>query len=265
MCLLPGSALAQPAMTQPVTLILGLGREIGEAIANHFLEHGHLVVAADPDTDRLATAEQILPDGVTLHHGELYSRKGLRNAMTAAIERHRRVDNLVILSPIEAADTLETLDGERLERAYAQTAIGAALALKVFAEHVDGQAAREDDGAERLRQRGTVTFVLSYSAFASMPGHFAESATQGAVLAVMRAGALELADKDIRVNAVVAIRPREERLQTWTARRTPLGRAASGAEIGEAVRYLASSGAAFVTGETLILDGGRRGLAGVLD
>jgi NAD(P)-dependent dehydrogenase (short-subunit alcohol dehydrogenase family) len=81
----------------------------------------------------------------------------------------------------------------------------------------------------------------------------------------MKAGALELAEHAIRVNAVVAIRPREERSETWTARRVPLGRAALADEIAEAARYIASPQAAYLTGQSLILDGGRSTLSGLLD
>ncbi|MCA8905560.1 MAG: SDR family oxidoreductase, partial [Hyphomonas sp.] len=120
-------------------------------------------------------------------------------------------------------------------------------------------------GVERQRQKGTATFVLPYSALATMPGRFTESVTQSAVLGVVRAASLELAEAGIRVNAIVAIRPREEKMETWTAKRTPLGRAALADEIADAAAFLASAEAAIITGTVLRLDGGRAGLAGVLD
>jgi NAD(P)-dependent dehydrogenase (short-subunit alcohol dehydrogenase family) len=85
------------------------------------------------------------------------------------------------------------------------------------------------------------------------------------VLGVIKAGAVELADRQIRVNGIVAIRPREERIENWTTRRTPWGRAAIADEIADAARYLSSPDAAIITGELLKLDGGRSSLAGVLD
>ena len=77
--------------------------------------------------------------------------------------------------------------------------------------------------------------------------------------------ALENARYGIRVNAIVAIRPREEKMETWTGKRTPLGRAALADEIADAAAFLASPEAAIITGEVLRLDGGRSGLAGILD
>jgi NAD(P)-dependent dehydrogenase (short-subunit alcohol dehydrogenase family) len=69
----------------------------------------------------------------------------------------------------------------------------------------------------------------------------------------------------IRVNAVSAIRPRAEKNELWLKARTPLKRAALADEIAEAVGFLASPGAAIITGETLIMDGGRLQLGGTLD
>ncbi len=54
-------------------------------------------------------------------------------------------------------------------------------------------------------------------------------------------------------------------METWTAKRTPLGRAALADEIADAAAFLASPEAAIITGEMLRLDGGRSGLAGILD
>lgn len=252
-------------MSRPVTVILGLGREVGDAVSRRFSELGHDVVAADPKSDRLATAREAVPDEVLLHHGDLHTRLGLRNAMAAAVEAFGRVDNLVVVPDIEEADTLEDFSEERFDKAITKSVRGAAQALRVFSERLEDQSDLPAAGVERVRQKGTVTFILSYSALATMPGRFSETVTQTAVLGVMRAGAVELAEHKIRVNAIVAIRPREERIETWTAKRTPLGRAALADEIADAARFLASPEAAFITGEVLRLDGGRSSLAGTLD
>ena len=67
-------------MGEPVTLVLGLGREVGDAIARTFLEDGHRVLVADASAERLESASDALGDDVATYHGELHSRLGLRNA-----------------------------------------------------------------------------------------------------------------------------------------------------------------------------------------
>ena len=252
-------------MPTPVTAILGLGREVGDAVARRFSELGHNVLAADASADRLETARNAMPEEVLHHLGELHTKLGLRNAVAAAVEGFGRIDNIVVIPSIEQPDSIHDFAQERFDKAIGKTVRGAAQALKVFAERIADQDDLPTAGAERLRQRGTATFVLSYSALATMPGRFTESVTQSAVLGVVRAGALDLAEAGIRVNAIVAIRPREEKMETWTAKRTPLGRTALADEIADAARFLSSPEAAIITGEVLRLDGGRWGLSGVLD
>ena len=94
-------------------------------------------------------------------------------------------------------------------KAIAQTTRGAALALRLFSERLAENAYEPATGTERARQNGTITFILSMAALQSNPGEFSQSVTQASLLAVVRAGAVELAAQRIRVNAVVAARPRE--------------------------------------------------------
>lgn len=249
----------------PVTAILGLGQEVGDAVARRFLELDHRIVAADPDADRLAKAKDSIGDAAAFHHGELHTRLGLRNCFATAAESFGRIDNAVIIPQVEAPDTLVDFSIEQFDKAIARALRGAALAMRVFADRIGLQDDLPGSSPERIRQKGTMTFILSYSAVGTVPGRFTESVTQSAVLGVMRAGAIELADAGIRVNAIVAIRPRAEATDPWTASRTPLGRVALADEIADAAGFLASPEAAIITGETLRLDGGRSVLSGVLD
>ncbi len=248
-----------------VTLVMGLGRETGVAIARHFAELGHSVLVCDPSAERIATARAALDDSVLFHHGEFHSRLGLRNSVAAAIEGFGRIDNAVIVPDLAEPDRLHDFTEERFDKVMARSVRGAALALQVVSCQLLEQSDVPQTGIELNPQKGSITFVLAYSALASMPGHFSETVAQASILSVMRAGALELADQAIRVNAIVSIRPQEERAEPWTNRRVPLGRPPLADEIAAAAGYLASPAAAIVTGETLVLDGGRATLSGLLE
>lgn len=251
-------------MEQPVTAILGLGREVGDAVARRFSEQGHRVVAADPRAKRLEAAKTSLSDKVVLHHSELHTRLGLRNVMSAADEAFGRINNIVVIPEICEGDTLADLAIEKFDKAMGASVRAAALLLHAFADRLNQQAHEDIEDIDRPTQQGTVTFILDYLAKGAMPGQFTAGITQSAILNVMRSGALELAERGIRVNAIVAIRPRELRIEEYTTARTPLGRAAHADEIADAARFLASPEAAFITGETLTLDGGRSQLSGIL-
>ncbi|MEL7454827.1 MAG: SDR family oxidoreductase, partial [Pseudomonadota bacterium] len=139
------------------------------------------------------------------------------------------------------------------------------LSLHLFADALTDQDPLPGDGLERRQQSGTVTTILSLAGQLSNPGMFTSSVAQSAILGAVRAGAVEVAAQGVRVNAITAIRPREEATENWLKQRTPLKRAALADEIAEAAAYLASPRSAIVTGETLTLDGGRRQLGGVLE
>ncbi len=251
-------------MGTPVTAILGLGQEVGDAVARRFCELGHNVMAADPDSDRLEKARNVVPDAVILHHGDLHTRLGLRNCLTTAQEAYGRVDNIVVIPEIPPADALASFSKDAFEKAALYSLRGSALAMRIFAAHLEGQDELPGTPAERVRQRGSVTFILSQSAISTMPGRFTESVTQAAILGAVRVGALELAEQAIRVNAIVAIRPHAEKSDPWIKKRTPLGRAALADEIADAARYLSSPEAAIITGATLTLDGGQSLLSGII-
>jgi NAD(P)-dependent dehydrogenase (short-subunit alcohol dehydrogenase family) len=114
--------------------------------------------------------------------------------------------------------------------------------------------------------RGSIVNVASISAFVGMPGRAAYCATKAAVVALTRVLAVEWAARGVRVNAVApgyVGTPMVEQAMAEgllaeddLAGRTPFGRVASPAEIADAVVYLASPAARYVTGQTLVVDGG---------
>ena len=252
-------------MITPITLILGLGRDVGTACARHFQDRNHHVVIAAPDEDIIQRVQDELDKAVTAHHGALNTLMGIRNAFNAALEAHQRIDNLVIIPSVPEPAPLMELDLEVFDKTMIHDVRMATLSLRLFAEQIRDQTPLVSDGPDRQRQAGTVTFVLSLSARLASPGKFSESVSQAGIEAVVQAGAIELADESIRVNAISAIRPRAEKNEPWLKARTPLRRAALADEIAEAVGFLASPGAAIITGETLIMDGGRLQLGGTLD
>jgi len=248
-----------------VTAILGLGRDVGAAIARRFDESGHALMIADASKDKLEKAASGLSEKAVTHHGDLHTKLGLRNCLAATLEAHGRVDNVLFIPPIPVPSALADLEMEKFDKAIAKTTRGAVLALRVFSEQFSAQEDLPGASIDRIRQKGSITFILSLSSKLSNPGRFTEAIAQNAVVGVMRAGALELADQAIRCNAVSAIRPRAEEDEDWVRSRTPLRRAALADEIADAALYLSSPTAAIITGETLTLDGGRSILGGVLE
>ncbi|MEL6569169.1 MAG: SDR family oxidoreductase [Pseudomonadota bacterium] len=245
------------------TLILGLGLEIGFSIARRFHDASHNVVVVDSSEARVKKARAELPDEVkTLN----MKRDSLpHNAFAEMETSFGAADNLVLIPRITPADTLLGLDPKEFSERLSDIIPLQALAMQEFARRVTDLEEEVEARAAQRRQRGSVTVVLSLAAKLSQPGQFTATVLQATAEALVKAAALELAPHNIRVNAICALRPRAEKREgSSLPNRTPLGRAASGDEIAEATFFLANDAVAIITGETLVLDGGRSNLSGTL-
>jgi NAD(P)-dependent dehydrogenase (short-subunit alcohol dehydrogenase family) len=119
------------------------------------------------------------------------------------------------------------------------------------------------------RKQGVIVNLGSVSGMIGWGGSSVYSASKGAVIALTKALAMELAPNGIRVNAVCPGSVRtpmvENNLSTlpdpdaaWVsaAELHPLGRVGTPEDIAEAILYLASPRSSFVTGTCLVIDGG---------
>ena len=111
---------------------------------------------------------------------------------------------------------------------------------------------------------GAMVFVASVSGITSAPRHAAYGAAKAGLMSLVRTAAVELGPSRVRVNAVapgVVWTPRvsaylgDEGRQRNEAN-TPLGRVAQPADIAAGILFLASDLASYVTGQTLVVDGG---------
>jgi NAD(P)-dependent dehydrogenase (short-subunit alcohol dehydrogenase family) len=111
---------------------------------------------------------------------------------------------------------------------------------------------------------GTIVFVASVSGLTSAPRHAAYGAAKAGLMSLVRTGAVELGPSRIRVNAVapgVVWTPRVSAFLGDEGHRrnvdnAPLGRVAQPADIAAAILFLACDLSAYVTGQTLVVDGG---------
>jgi NAD(P)-dependent dehydrogenase (short-subunit alcohol dehydrogenase family) len=117
--------------------------------------------------------------------------------------------------------------------------------------------AMADDG-------GCMVFIASVSGISSAPRHAAYGAAKAGLMSWVRSLAVELGPKNIRVNAVapgVVWTPRISQIlgdkgREGQSRNAPLGRVALPQDIASGILFLASDLASYVTGQTLVIDGG---------
>jgi NAD(P)-dependent dehydrogenase (short-subunit alcohol dehydrogenase family) len=230
-------------------LVTGATSGIGRATANALAAEGATVIVHGRDAARGdEVVEELRAAGASARFlaAELGDADQVRELAAAAGE----VDILVNNGGISAFGPTAELDIDRYEAMFAANDRAAFLLVAALAPGM----------AER--GRGSIVSVSSMAGRVGLSGGAAYGGTKGALEAMTRAWAAEFGPRGVRVNAVApgpvftgTPTPREflEQLGATTA----IGRVAEPAEIAEAIRFLASPRASYVTGAVLAVDGGR--------
>ena len=233
--------------TDKRSLVTGAASGIGEATARLLHAEGAEVVLADVDALRLEALAAELGERATAH--VLDVRDETQVAPAAA-----GLDVLVNVAGIGSTQDAPGTSLELWEDVFAVNARGTFLCCK---HAIPGM---------RERGGGAIVNVSSVAALVGLKNRAAYSASKGAVVALTRALAVDHVADGIRVNAVCPgtvdspwvrslVEEVGESLDTLRARQ-PMGRLGTTDEIAEAIAYLASDAAAFVTGSVLVIDGG---------
>jgi NAD(P)-dependent dehydrogenase (short-subunit alcohol dehydrogenase family) len=250
-----GEATGATADAPRVALVTGAADGIGWAIARRFAAGGCCVVVADLREDAAAARARELGDGHLAVAADVASEPAVCAMVARAVGRFGRLD--VLVNNAGVADSfLPTTE---------QTADAFGRLLDI---HLKGTflASREAARVMLPRRRGAIVNLGSIAGLTGLPRRNTYGAAKAGIVALTRSMACEWARQGIRVNAVapgyvrtalVDELERTGKLDTAALeRRTPLGRLARPEEIAEAVWFLASPQASYVTGAVLSVDGG---------
>lgn len=246
-----------PLLTDRVVLVTGAGSGIGRAIATRLAREGAAVVVAGRDEKKLLAVVNELSAGGGIAveaAGDVRSERDATKMCETAVGAFGRLDTLVHC----AGDVVR---GPKLD-ATTREQWDATFDAHVRALHWLARA-----GVPEMRRcgEGCVLNVASNLAFLAIPGLAAYSAAKGAVTSLTRALAVDLGPEGIRVNALapgLVATPATERLGNFAEKtaaysaRAPLRRIGAPDDIAGAAAFLLSKDAAWITGQTLIVDGG---------
>ncbi len=239
-------------------IVTGGTMGIGEATVRRLLEEGAKVVIVARNAERGRGLLNALGEGAaaTFVAGDVTDPSAADAAVRTAAELGG-VDVLVNNAAVDFTNDLLATDDDDARRVFEVNFFGAYLMLTRAA-----RAMRESGG-------GSIVNVTSRLASIGVPTMVVYGAAKGAVLALTRGAAVELAPYGIRVNAVAPGLTTTPLVQAWLseqdnpevfaaniAKTIPQGRFATPEEVAAAIAYLAADESAHVTGASIPVDGG---------
>ncbi len=241
-----------------VALVTGAASGMGLATARAFAESGAKVVLADFRADVVkAEAEKLVAEGQTAI------------AIGCDVSEDRQIEAMIARTVTEFG---------RLDVAFNNAGVMAKIAPIAESTHAEWERViginlrgvwncmRHELRQMEKQGSGAIVNNASVGALTGNPGIASYIASKHGVVGLTRTAALEYIDKGIRVNAVnpglidtqVArdVVSGDEQAYSEFAKRVPIGRAGRPEEIASAVLWLCSSGASYVVGQALTIDGG---------
>jgi NAD(P)-dependent dehydrogenase (short-subunit alcohol dehydrogenase family) len=241
-----------------VALITGGAGGIGRVTANKLAQEGYTVVVADVnDEGAQAAADEIIAAGGSAEaiHLDATSRDDVHAAINGIVERHGRIDLSVNNAGLQHFAPIAEITEKHLSSLVNLNFSGYVWVTQATIEHI------------RRQGFGTIVNVASVSAYLGVPNSTIYSALKGAIVSFTRTLAAEVGPEQIRINAVApgsVQTPGSNALHDPAAferraQKAAMKRLAQAEEVADAIIWLASDKASFVTGQTILIDGGAVG------
>lgn len=228
-----------------VCIITGAGRGIGKVIAEQFIADGAVVYVNDLQEPAIEGAKSIAFD--------VTDSNALKSGLMQVYKAEGRIDCIVNNAAIIQNQKLGMVTKQLLEKMYAVNVFAVIDMIQI---------------ASRLMARtggGCFVNMASVTGVVGSPGQVAYSSTKGAVITITKSAAKELAPMNIRVNAVAPGIVRTERFEELyeatgdkineRVEKIALGRLGTPQDIANAVSFLASDRASYISGQILGVDG----------
>lgn len=226
-------------------LITGATGGIGREIARILSSSGGEVIITDFEATRLEELSVSLPSNTTIFAGDLSDSDSIKELVSVAGE----VDFLLHVAGVYPESPLQTMTDEELDR--------------VFNINVKAVFALTREIEPHLNDGGAIVNFGSIAGARGSKNHSHYAATKGAISSFSKSMALELADRNIRVNTIapgIIKTPMIKDLMDTSGNsiliNTPLGRLGTAEEVAGAAAFLCSDLATFITGETIHVNGG---------
>ncbi len=242
-----------------VVVITGAGSGIGSSAAKKFGQLGAKVIVSDLDKDSARlTAEAIIDKGgiAKAIAADVTNNHEVAQMIYGAVEQYSAVDILVCSAGIINTNLIKTSEHsiKEWDKIIAVNQSGTFFAMKYALQQMTKQG------------HGNIVNVASLAGLKASKYNFAYTASKFAVVGMTKSAALEYAHKNIRINCVCPSYTKSPMLDSVVSQNRdidekllshiPMSRFAKTSEIAEAILWLASDKTAYITGQSITLDGG---------
>lgn len=245
-----------------VAIITGGGSGIGRAACLSFAREGARVLVVDivPERAQKVTAEIRQQGGVAeALTGDVSTEEGASRIIARAVELWKRLDILVNNAASFYRKRVEEATRADWDKVWSVNVLGTSFCSKYAVEVMKKQ------------NQGSIVNISSMNGLVAMPDWMSYNATKAAIVNMSRSMAMDLAPFHIRVNCIcpgaILTPAMDTLLEEWgktveEAERTLLGprclmkRFGRPEEIASAILYVASDEASYMTGSTVVVDGG---------
>lgn len=239
-----------------ITIVTGARRGIGRAIALRLAKDGAKVAVTDiskNDCEKVVKEiEELGSEGLALEL-DVTNEENIKEVVKAVKKKFGRIDILVNNAGIFMQEELDKMDTEKIDKILAVNLRGMILCTKYVLPEMKSQ------------NYGKIISIASIAGFVGFALSSIYCATKGAIINMTRELALDLGKYKINVNAVAPgviatdmtkDMLADEKVKAELLSGIPYGRIGQPEDIANAVAFLASDESAYITGHTLVVDGG---------
>jgi NAD(P)-dependent dehydrogenase (short-subunit alcohol dehydrogenase family) len=233
-----------------IALVTGAAGGQGWAIVKRLRADGYSVAACDRRADDVVAAVgELGDDAVIAIELDVTSPQQWQTAVEKTVDRFGLLNALVNNAGVLHRAALADETAEDFENAWRVNCLGAFLGMRATLAQL------------REAKHAAIVNICSTGAIRPFPAHCAYGSSKWALRGLTQTAAAELGPSGIRVNAVfpgpIATSMLDETTQTRLAATAMFGRLGRPTEIADAVAFLVSDAASFITGSELVVDGGQ--------
>ena len=233
-------------------LVTGASSGIGQTTAVECSKLGATLVITGRNIKRLQETLYLLDTSLFQQHQLLVADLLIEDDIDALVSKIGSIDGLVNNAGANRVKPISFIQKEDLSYIFENNFFSSALLTKTLLKK------------KKIKKEGSIVFTSSISAFYNAPGRVLYSSSKAALTSLMKSVAVELANKGIRANAVhpglvetkfIHESLTEEELSANISE-YPLNRLGKPEDVAWAIAYLLSDASKWVTGSSLVIDGG---------